>query len=149
MGASKAQRALTADRRKRALNMRTAGIPWARIAEELHYADAAAACRDVDRALTLSLGAVTESASNLRALELIRLDRLQAGLWPSAIAGDTKAAKAVLDVHRARVKLLGLDAAQRTLDNAVDAWINGVVGDGDAADLAAAAAANAAADDDV
>ncbi len=56
---------------------------------------------------------------------------------------DHRAGRVVLDVHRERVRLLGLDAAQRTVDNAVDAWLDhltrGDDDDGDAAALAAVA----------
>lgn len=145
MPASKAQQAATADRRARNLQMRLGGATWDQIADRLEYASKAAACKDFDRALAATRNTLAENAAQLREIQLLRLDRLQAAFWPRAMSGDHHAGKVCLDVHRERVKLLGLDAAQRTLDNAVDAWLTHLGGaadtldPGDAAALAAVA----------
>lgn len=141
MPASRTQRALTAERRRKNLAMRLGGAGWDRIAEELDYASKAAACKDFTRAMSAAQAATAESAVELRALEMLRLDRLQAAFWARALGGDHRAGKVVLDVHDRRVKLLDLTGQQRTLDNAVDAWLHTVAGDADDADLAADRAA--------
>jgi hypothetical protein len=48
-------------------------------------------------------------SSELRVLELERLDRLQASMWDAALEGDIPAVDRVLKVIAARVRLLGLD----------------------------------------
>ncbi len=124
MPASREQRAQTAERRAKCLQMKIAGATWDQIAAALSYSNRAAACKDYLRAMEATQAAVTENATLLRQLELARLDRLQAAFWTGALRGDHRAGRVVIDVHRERVKLLGLDAAQRTVDNAVDAWID-------------------------
>lgn len=141
MSASRAQRAVTAERRAKCLALVLAGATWDTIAERLDYRDKGAACKDFTRALQATQAEVSANAATLRQVELLRLDRLQAGFWPRALAGDHRAGKVVLDVHDRRVRLLGLDAAQRTLDNAVDAWLSHLGGAGiDDADAEALAA---------
>lgn len=109
MPPSKAQRALTAERRTKAIQLRLAGADWTQIADTLGYADRAAACKDVTRALESHIAAQNSTAEVLRETELQRLDRLQRGLWPAAVAGDTRSADTVLRVIDRRMKLLGLD----------------------------------------
>lgn len=128
MPASKAQQTLTAKRRSQALQMRLAGASWDMIADRLEYAGKAAACKDVTRALAAARAEVTESAEQLRQMEVLRLDRLQAGLWTAACSGDTRAVDTALRVIDRRIKLMGLDGAQRAIDNAVDAWLTHLTG---------------------
>lgn len=145
MPASKQQRALTAERRARNLQMRLGGASWAQITAVLEYSGTAAACKDFLRAMQANQAAIAENATLLRQIELARLDRVQAAFWAAAMRGEHRSGRVVLDVHRERVKLLGLDAAQRTVDNAVDAWLDHLAGNGagldpgDAAALAAVA----------
>lgn len=110
MPASKAQRALTAQRRADAIALKLAGADWAAIARQLGYSGAAAACKDVTRALEAATREQREQAEMLRQVELARLDRIQVGLWTAAAAGDPRAAEVVLKVIAQRIKLLGLDA---------------------------------------
>lgn len=110
MSASSAQRAATADRRRKAVAMRIAGVDWVTIAERLKYASKAAACKDVTRALEVSLAEASRNAAMLRHLELLRLDRLQTGLWTAAASGDPKSVTAALGIIDRRIKLLGLDS---------------------------------------
>lgn len=109
MGASKAQRAATADRRNRAIKLRLAGAEWQAIADQLGYADKGAACKDVTRALDRHLVAQRVSSETLRNLELDRLDRLQLGLWTAATAGDHKTADTVLRIMDRRARWAGFD----------------------------------------
>src|SRR5690349_20330561 len=98
MPASKAQRARTAERRSKAIALKLAGAEWDQIATSLGYADRGAACKDDTRALEAYVAEGRAGAEVLRETELLRLDRIQRGLWPQAVAGDTKAADTVLRV---------------------------------------------------
>ncbi len=109
MGASKAQRAATAERRNKAIKLRLAGAEWQAIADQLGYADKAAACKDVTRALERHLVAQRTSAETLRNLELDRLDRIQLGLWTAATSGDHKTADTVLRIMDRRARWAGFD----------------------------------------
>lgn len=109
MPASKAQRAKTAERRNKAIQLRLAGAEWEQIATSLGYAGRAAACKDVTRALQASMAEQQVSADVLRETELLRLDRLQRGLWPAAAAGDTRSADTVLRIIDKRIQLRGLN----------------------------------------
>ena len=113
MPASKAQRAQTADRRKKAITLRLAGMDWQSIADQLGYSTRGAACTDVARALEANLAEQTQAADTLREVESLRLDRLQAAAWPAAVKGDLKAIDTVLKVIDRRVKLQGLDMPLR------------------------------------
>lgn len=109
MPPSKAQRARTAQRRTQAIALKLAGAEWQQIADTLGYADRGAACKDVTRALETYVAEGRAGAEVLRETELLRLDRIQRGLWPQAVAGDTRAADTVLKVIDRRMRLLGLD----------------------------------------
>lgn len=113
MAASKAQRAVTADRRTKAIALRLAGMDYAAIADRLGYSNRAAACKDITRALAVSLAEQGRSADELREVELTRLNRLQAAAWAPAVGGDLRAIETVLRVIDRRCKLLGLDAPVR------------------------------------
>jgi hypothetical protein len=65
-----------------------------------------------------------ETAELLRVQEGERLDLLQRGVWPAALAGDTKATAAVIRIMERRAKLFGLDAPIKVaVDADVDAQI--------------------------
>ncbi|WBB94201.1 hypothetical protein [Verrucosispora sp. WMMC514] len=113
MPASRAQRAATAERRAKAIAMRLAGLDYQTIADRLGYADRAAAHKDITRAMEASVQEMSRNADVLRMEELTRLDRLQAGAWTAAAAGDVKAIHVVLGIIDRRCKLLGLDAPVR------------------------------------
>src|SRR4051812_11021476 len=110
MPASRAQRAATAERRGKAIAMKLAGADWALIASTLDYSGPAAACKDVTRAMQASLETQQRNAELLRHQEMLRLDRLQRGLWTRAVAGDHKCADTVLRIIQTRIKLFGLDS---------------------------------------
>ena len=126
MPASRAQQAATAERRSKAVAMRLAGLDFQTIADRLGYASRGAAPTDITRALEQNVAEMHRNADVLRQEELDRLNRLQAGAWAAAAAGDVKAIQAVLGIIDRRCKLLGLDAPVRhevvTLD-VVDAEI--------------------------
>lgn len=118
MPASRAQRAQTAQRRARAVAMRIAGVRLDDIVGQLGYSSRAAASKDISRALAASLDQQKVTADELRALELARLDRLQAGLWPQAAGGDWRCAETVLKVIDRRVDLLRLKQTGKGSDGA-------------------------------
>jgi hypothetical protein len=126
VSASKAQRAKTAQRRTQAIGLALAGLSWDAIADKLGYSSRQAAHKDVQRALAQAVAEQTSAAEELRMVELMRLDRLQAAAWPKALTGDLKAIETCLKIITERRKLLGLDAPAKleviTLD-AVDAEI--------------------------
>jgi hypothetical protein len=110
MPASKAQRALTAQRREKAWQLKLAGATLDEIATALQYASAAAVSKDLARSLQSALNMEAKVANEYRALKYARLERLLRGHWAAAIKGDSKAAMVVLAVIDREVKLLGLDA---------------------------------------
>jgi hypothetical protein len=81
MGVSKAQRASTAARRAKAIELRLSGVPYESIAEQLGYASRGAACADITRALEQSIAEQRTSAEVLREQELLRLDLLWQEAW--------------------------------------------------------------------
>ncbi|WP_202638933.1 hypothetical protein [Bailinhaonella thermotolerans] len=124
MTVSKARQVQIAQRRTRAVQMRLAGVSYAVIADQLGYASAGAANKDVTRALAATMKDQHESSEQLLRLELDRLDRLMAGVWTRACGGDVKSVEAAERLIMRRCALLGLDLIHR----------NGA-GDGDVASL--------------
>lgn len=145
MSASRKQRAATAERRAKCLEMRLGGARWDEIAERLHYAGKAAAYKDFERAMEAAREAQAETATMLKNVELARLDRIQRAFWMRAMSGDHRAGKVVLDVHDRRVRLLDMTGAQRAMDNAVDAWVEHLTGGAAGLDPGDAAALHAVA----
>lgn len=90
MGASKAQMAETAERRKNAIQMVLAGLDYETIAERLKYASRGAAYTDVDRALSANLKDLKKEAGALREIQARRYHRLLAAVWPKALKADGK-----------------------------------------------------------
>jgi hypothetical protein len=67
-----------------------------------------------------------QPARELRQLELLRLDQLQAAHYKAAMGGDAAAASRVLSIMDRRAKLLGLDSgaeAASSLDEARDSLL--------------------------
>jgi hypothetical protein len=129
VAASKAQRAVTAERRSKAIQLRLAGADWATIAARLGYSSPASACKDLSRALAAHLATLSQATEELREMELMRLDRLRAAVWPVAIAGDLRAVDTVLRISDRYVNLLGLAApvqAEVLTIHAIEAQIRGL-----------------------
>src|SRR5690349_21525515 len=103
-------RALAAARRARAIKLRAQGWTYEKIADELGYANRGTVCHIVSDALAAQ---EIDAIEDLRFLERARLDALQVALWDAAMTGDVKAAQGVLNVILARVRLLGLNGADR------------------------------------
>lgn len=113
MGASRAQRAAAAAKRKQAVALKIAGVDWATIAERVGYASAGAACTAVNEALRVNLEELDEETEELRALTVARYDRLQAAWWPSALKDNAKAAEIVLKCLAGRARIEGTEAPTR------------------------------------
>src|SRR5450759_3628312 len=99
-------RALSAARRARAVELRTQGLTYEQIAVKLGYANRGTVCRLVSQALKAQ---TVEAVDQLRSLEVERLDRLQFGVWQKAMDGDLPSARLAVQVIMARCHLLGLD----------------------------------------
>ena len=82
------------------------GLSYEQAAVEVGYANRSGAYWAFHRALA---NPEAEAIDEHRALELARLDALQASYWAEAVDGDTKAAAVALRCIEARSKLLGLD----------------------------------------
>jgi|ERR1019366_2231240 hypothetical protein len=99
-------RALAAARRAKAVELRTAGLTYDRIATELGYANRGTVYCVVSQALRAQ---TLEAVGELRSLEVERLDSLQMAMWQKAMDGDVPSAIAVVRVIMARCRLLGLE----------------------------------------
>ena len=99
-------RALSAARRARAVELRTQGLTYEQIAAQLGYKNRGTVHRMVSDALKAQ---TVEAVDQLRSLEVERLDRLQFGVWQKAMAGDVPSGMLAIRVIMARCRLLGLD----------------------------------------
>lgn len=81
MPASRAQRAKTAERRRKAIEMRLAGATLDTIADELDYSDRAAAHKDITRAMEQNITELAQPVEVMRETELQRLDVMWAEAW--------------------------------------------------------------------
>src|SRR6185436_1468230 len=96
-------RALAAARRARAVELRTQGFTFERIADELGYSNRGTAFAIVRRALDTH---EAEEVAQFRALETARLDMLQASLWGRAMTGDVAAIAQARRIIETRIRLL-------------------------------------------
>jgi hypothetical protein len=110
MPASKAKQAQTAARRAKAIAMRTAGIDWQTITEQLDYPNRHTACRDVRRGLAQWRQEEDAKAEELEHMTVLRYDRLQAAFWAKALKGDPRAAEVVLKCLAGRARIEGTEA---------------------------------------
>lgn len=104
MSASKAQQAVTAERRAELIRMRRAGHDFDHIAKELGYSSRKAASRDMCRALEVRRDEEALEVSLYRQESRERLLALLASVWDDAITGDLKAheqaRKIIVDLNR-------------------------------------------------
>lgn len=94
------------DREVRVLELRRMGFTWARIAEQVGYADHTGAYAAYKRAIKRTQ---QQPADELREQELDRIDRLQLALWPNAMKGNAQAVTTIIRLMERRARLLGLD----------------------------------------
>lgn len=89
------------------------GLSWGEVAQQLGHSDARVARAAGQRYLQKAvLEMEAEDRRRAVALEKERLDALQARYWEDAFAGDLDAAKYVLSVIQARIRLQRLDEDQ-------------------------------------
>jgi hypothetical protein len=93
-------------KRIRALELVAEGLSYDEVAEAVGYGHRGSAYRAVSRALKERL---VDGVDELRAVEVARLDRLQAAVWDEAMTGDLRAVNAVIRIIGQRARLLGLD----------------------------------------
>jgi hypothetical protein len=103
-------------REEHVLELRRAGVSFARIAEQVGVNDKSQAHKIYRRALARTL---QEPAAEIRELEAERLDRLQVAVWTKALKGDLGAVDRVLRVMERRARLLGLDHADGIAERAL------------------------------
>jgi hypothetical protein len=99
----------------RAFELRKRGATYREIAQELQV-DVHTIYGDIQAELADLREATIGEATQLRALELERLDGMTSGLWPHVRTGSAPAVTAAVKVSERRARLLGLDApvASRT-----------------------------------
>jgi hypothetical protein len=102
-----------AERRVRAFELRKAGSSYREIARQLGV-DVHTAHADVGAELDALRETTVAEATELRALELERLDTMTSGLWPHIKTGNAPAVTAGVRVSERRARLLGLDAPVAT-----------------------------------
>lgn len=98
------------ERRKILVQMVLSGMDWQTIADRLYDGSVQFAYTDYRRAKEQSKVELNTSVEEARWLEVDRLDRLQAAVWPKALKGDTKAADTAHRLIMSRCDLLGLKA---------------------------------------
>lgn len=99
------------ERATQALDLRKAGISYEIIAQRLGYSNRSAAYRAVSTILDKS---EKEAASDLREMELRRLDDLFLSIYKKARDGDYAAIDRCLKIMERRAKIAGLDAPEKT-----------------------------------
>ena len=104
--------AVAREKRARAVELLIDGHSYEEIARRVGYAHRGSAYKAVSKALDER---VAHGVDELRALEVERLDALQAALWESALAGDGRSVMAILRVIECRIRLLGLGRPETTL----------------------------------
>ena len=98
-----------AERRKKALEFRKAGMTYEQIAGQLGVTTGAAH-KSVMTALKEIREKQNEAAEDVLAIELERLDTMLIGILPAARKGNQGAIDRVLRIMDRRAKYLGLDA---------------------------------------
>lgn len=109
----RAQKAVVAERRKKALELRKAGATYDDIGKQLGISKHAA-YKHVMAALKEIREEVAEDARDVLRLELERLDYMQMRLWQQVQQGHNGAVDRVLRIMERRAKLLGIDNVQQT-----------------------------------
>jgi hypothetical protein len=110
MSVSPAEEHRLNERRKQLAQMKLAGVDWATIADRCGYSSAQTAMNDWQTVRNRTRAELRSSVEEARWLEVNRLDRLQAAVWPKAMKGDTKAADTAHRLIVSRCKILGLEA---------------------------------------
>jgi hypothetical protein len=101
-----------AERRLKALQLRTAGMPYRAIATQLGVSHQQA-YEDVQRELKAIAEQSAEEAQAVRQLDLERLDAMTIAIWGQVRAGNLGAIDRALRISERRAKLLGIDAPEK------------------------------------
>jgi hypothetical protein len=99
------------ERAVKALELRKAGISYEVIAQRLGYSNRTAAYRAVSRLIDST---EKEAVTDLREMELRRLDDLFRALYMKAIGGDLGAVDRCLKIMERRAKIAGIDAPEKS-----------------------------------
>lgn len=133
MPASPAQRAATARRREQAISLVLAGVDHATIATQLGYSHRTAVSTDITRALADNLRRMDLRVDEMRTIETMRYDRIQAAIWPRCLAGELEAIDRFIAISRERKAMWGMNASVRvdlTYINELAAVLDGLLPDG-------------------
>lgn len=96
-------------RDEKALELRLQHKTHAEISAALGYGSRQNAGRAIKRRIAALAKDCSESAAEVKAMELARLDAMAAGLWKKAKAGDPQAIDRVLKIQERRSAYEGLD----------------------------------------
>lgn len=121
MSASLAQRAFTADRRRKAIALRLAGAQYEQIAEQLGYNDRAHAYNDIKRSLEQNIKEGSADAETLRELNRLRMERLLVVAWGQAMTGDQKAMETSRRLLESMNRMYGIGTTMRVEHITIDA----------------------------
>jgi hypothetical protein len=99
-----------------ALALRKSGSTYEAIARDLGVS-VQSAHRAVRRALDRLNGEIAEGVTDVRRMELERLDAMLGALWPKAARGNLTAVDRVLHIMERRARLLGLDTPSTGAEN--------------------------------
>lgn len=105
-------RAIAAERRIQALELRKRGLGFREIARQLGVS-LGQAHGDVQKAMSALADMELKCAEDAHRLDLERIDGLIEGHYQQAVSGDHRSAAIILRVLERRAKLLGLDAPDR------------------------------------
>lgn len=115
------------ERQRQALQLRTAGATFDKIAGELGYASASGAHKAVTTALK---ELPMEDAETLRAVQLAQIDRAILSIYPRVTKGELAAIDRLVKLQSRQAELMGLDAAKKTEHNAtLDVAVVSIGGD--------------------
>ena len=97
-------------RAEQAYQMRLKGMSPSEISAHLQYSDGTAVTRAINERFKIEASQLTsEERESMIAMEMARLDALQAAVWDSAMYGEAKAVDTALKIIQTRVKVAGLD----------------------------------------
>ncbi|MDF5756640.1 hypothetical protein [Spongiactinospora sp. TRM90649] len=108
-----AKSAEVSERRKKAMQMRIAGVKLDVIAETLGYSSFKAVSVDIRRALQQSKAAEELASEEMLQLTVDRLERALQAIWPKVLNGDLKAVERAESLIWRHATLLGLDQLNR------------------------------------
>ena len=119
MNKTHARRIEAQEKRRKAVELRRAGVSYAQIAAQLDMARSSVH-KTVSKALAELQADLDDQARLLQAQEADRLDHLQVKLWARALGGDVAAIDKVLKLMERRARLLGLDQPLRVAPTTPD-----------------------------